>query len=248
MPEWFTFTNVVAALTLIASIVVPYRLRNRQGVLTYETTVSPRIPNVTPDLQHRFRFIFDGQDVDGIKLCTVKLANLGAAAIRPEQIIERIRLNLNDNAKVLDYSVSNSRPEVLKNSLQSCLALHDTNTIIVSPVLLNPGDSFVLLLITDSTARRVSVTARIADVQVMNESDMPPSLAKAFIAGGPWFYLLFGFSLPLFGSLGILDDWRAFAAAYLENLPFALIGVGIGFLLSYLGTYFIYSWRLRRLR
>ncbi|WP_445286543.1 hypothetical protein [Variovorax atrisoli] len=101
----------------------------------------------------------DGVQVKDAVVTTFQVINDGAKPIPASDFESAIRLHVGEKSKVVRAQVSDSAPKELPVVLQS-----DSSSVSVQPLLLNPGDSIKILLITSNGLPTLSTSGRIAGV------------------------------------------------------------------------------------
>ena len=173
---------------------------------------------LTPDLQVNFL----QQDVTNPRIVIIKVHNLGQHPVRPSDYAEALKVSFNADTKVL-YAHGISNTVDIEG-----LCLVESNAILLAPKLLNPGDYFVLRILTDAITRtNPRVTGRLAGIIHIEEAGIKIRDRIDYVVLSVLLLGVFSMvwlSFPLFGS-------------DLDKLIAAMIGSGFSYLYEFARTF-----------
>lgn len=96
---------------------------------------------------------------DDIIITTVKFINTGKAAIEKSDFEKPISIDFTNDSKILDVIIGDKKPDSI--DIQYTF---NNNKVVVSPLLLNSGDTFAFNVISDGINGKAHVNARIKGV------------------------------------------------------------------------------------
>jgi hypothetical protein len=198
-PIW-QFVGVVMAVAGVA-VAVWAALRRVNG-LAYEYR-SDRLAIIDAAATDQIKVLYRGQEVSNVRLARLRFVNVGRQPIRPTDFEEAISVRFPPECTVLSGEIERARPEYLRVTFHLEGAEGSYTGIGVEPMLLNPKDSFTLKLVLSGKDVVPSVTARIANISVIETlapnretpvAKVLRALASTFlIVGG----LLLGVQVPM---------------------------------------------------
>ncbi|TDN50803.1 hypothetical protein C7389_10846 [Azoarcus indigens] len=172
-PIW-QFIGVLTSMLALVVAVLAIRYQQQRKALGYHLSFdSPVFYLFNKALRDRLVVTLDGNPVSGLSTREVSFFNLGNTPITPADFVEPLSVKFEDELRVLGVAVSDAHPENLGASVSNA-----GNTFVVSPVLLNPGDEFVLQFLVEEDREKYSdspmVSGRIAGVQRLEARSSRP--------------------------------------------------------------------------
>lgn len=171
MDDFSTFTSlllesvgfVVGLVGVILSIIL-YRKSAFKKTLSYGIISQNPLIALPDDILERIEISFQGELVANVRLIALKLQNSGNVSIIPDDFISPLDISFGDNTNILSHTVTETSPENIHLQIQA----HNSH-ITIKPLLLNPGDSFVITFLVDQFSGNVYVSARIQGVKQISE-------------------------------------------------------------------------------
>ena len=157
-PLW-QFVGVLLAIAAMFLSYLIYVGQKQQKRLTYQRLASFPLLTVKEALAGRISVAFDGKAVQSIHMITVRIQCAGTLPITLEDYVKPIELFVKQGAKVLSADIVESLPSNLRPSIAA-----GADTATIEPLLLNPGDSFVVKLLVQDGDKYVFPEARIVGV------------------------------------------------------------------------------------
>lgn len=125
----------------------------------------------------RLQILHEGEIIKEAKLVLIKLRNIGNVPITSSDYESPIKISVDsndENARILDASVTKASPTEL---MEVASVAFDSKSVQLSPLLLNPGDTITLKLITavvpidvhDFGYKGMSISGRIAGVKKIRD-------------------------------------------------------------------------------
>lgn len=166
------FLGIGGFLVTAASVFYAYKsyLRSKLKCLKVTTSEPIALISLADNFAEDIEIRMGGEVIEQAFLTRFRFTNTGVRAIRnPARFdaYERpINIPLNSDVKLLKASISDASPD----SLDISVLRDPQHRVVVSPVLLNEGNSFVLNLVTDSIID-VKPDWHIEDVEREDEED-----------------------------------------------------------------------------
>jgi len=158
-PLW----QFVGVLLALAAMVLSYRIyvgQKQQKRLTYQRLASFPLLTVKEALAGRISVAFDGNPVQSIHMITLRIRCAGNLPITVADYVKPLALYVEKAARVLSADIVESLPSNLRPVITV-----DAGSVTVEPLLLNPGDSFVVKLLVQDGSKYVFPEARIVGVR-----------------------------------------------------------------------------------
>ena len=136
-------------------------------------SISYDIESITPLLNPEakettnLKVIFLGKEMPQINLAEITLSNTGNKSITPGEYSAPISVGVGKKTEILTADFSYLKPIGLMGDLKPSISM-DRAHVLVPKVLLNPGDSFRLKLLT-SQRPKFTVASRIEDISEITE-------------------------------------------------------------------------------
>jgi hypothetical protein len=204
---WEFVGVVVSVLALGVAIFAIRSQRRRKSLGYWFASDRPVLYLFDQGLKDRLTLSLDGKAVQGLSTFELALFNDGNVPILPSDYAEPVRIELEGSSKVLAVAIADSHPPNLGVSIEA-----DGQFFTVSPILLNPGDEYVVQFLVDKPHRDhftlPSVRGRIVGVTEIKRRSSRPSLAHRM----GFFGFFLARSLPVF-ALGAATSIGAAALA-----------------------------------
>ena len=136
------FVGVVFALVTIAVTLLMYYYQRERRELAFGVLYETQLLSVSTTLANRAQISFDGQVVPNIRLVVLALKNSGNRPVLASDFQSPFAVRFGDAARPLSVEVSKQFPADLGATVQL-----QGEQLLVQPLLLNPGDYFVLEVI-----------------------------------------------------------------------------------------------------
>jgi len=219
----------VGIMGLVVGIVSYIKLKVKKR-LSYEVKSRFSLLKIGNQIKHDVKVIYGQEEVKNIHLLLVKIINDGNKHILEEDFIEPITFKFNHQAKVLDTEIQDSDPKNIKMSFDS----RTNNVVEIMPVLLNPGDWFVLKLLV-SEYEDFELGARIIGVRKLTIYKYPRFYLGRFILS-----LFLSFIIFMFGGIAIIEKFPLTSthfAIFVFGIAAIIFLINILYLRSYPGPY-----------
>lgn len=213
-PIW-QFVGVAISLVALVVAVVAIRTQQQRKVLAYYfSSERPALYLVNSAFEQRLVLTLDGKPVQGLSTYDVAVFNDGNVPVVPGDFIEPLCVQFSESSKVLAVAVTDTNPTNLNVSVDTSARISK-----VAPVLLNPGDEFVLQFLVDQTDdshyQSPTIAGRVAGVSKLEQRTSRP--ARLYRMRFYRFVLLR--NAPVF-VLGVLVAWGSSVAySLLSRLP-----------------------------
>lgn len=160
--EWAAWLAVVVAVVAIGVGVAIARWQRPRRQLSFEAYTEFPLLARGP-LAQQIEVSAAGQKLKLPHILLVTITNSGNAALRPEAFYEGIHVEFND-AHLFALHVA-AAPDITVSA-----TMPSQQSIVIDPLLLNPGEGMVCYALVDGCPHGVKVRARIADAQVRDIS------------------------------------------------------------------------------
>jgi hypothetical protein len=161
-PVW-QFIGVILAVVISC---VGYLIQRNRKKLVYEIVSRTRLVTKEEEIKGSLQIVFEGKPVEDVRLLEIKIINSGNMPIVSSDYERPVSLFLGDQARILTATVSETFPQSLQATVES-----KGQAVVLSPVLLNGGDSITLKMLISHLGRDIKVDSRIAGVKEIHESD-----------------------------------------------------------------------------
>jgi len=146
-------------IPIIVSLIIYYRQKNKKEI-AYSVLSLPLL-NIREEIKDKVKILFKERPARDTHLVVLKVWNSGNVPILPTEFVDPITFNFGDNIEVLDVSVLEAKPEVIKNKIKFELS---SNKLILKPILLNKDYSITIKLLIDRFDNKVNAEAMIAGI------------------------------------------------------------------------------------
>lgn len=161
-PVW-QFVGVILAIIIPC---VGYLIQRNRKKLVYEIVSRTRLVTKEEEIKGNLQIVFEGKPVEDVRLLEIKVINSGNVPIVSSDYERPVSLFLGDQARILTATVSETFPQSLQATVEP-----KGQAVVLSPVLLNGGDSITLKMLISHLGRDIEVDGRIAGVKEIHESD-----------------------------------------------------------------------------
>ncbi|WP_294261583.1 hypothetical protein [uncultured Comamonas sp.] len=171
----FVVATILSLLAIIVSYLI-YRWQRNIKEISCGVVKSSSLLSVHEDISSRVKVLFDGNEVQNLKLFTIGFKNSGNIPILRTDFEYGIKVILN-RAEIISIVTDEVYP--------SNLVVDFENTdygIYISPLLLNKGEYFTLNVIASTVDQKINFDARIIGVSKMEALNtrvpLPPFLSS----------------------------------------------------------------------
>ena len=158
---WQFVGALIAVLSIVAAVVL-YYLQKQRKEFAFGALSSRSLLTVSDELSGRVSVLFDQEPVTDIRLIVLGGKNSGDKPILATDFERPLSVGFGPQAKVLAASLTKQSPLNLGADVQT-----DRTRITLTPLLLNPGDYFVVQLLVASPKLAFDVDTRIVDVPTL---------------------------------------------------------------------------------
>lgn len=165
---------VISVLSLVATVIgvfvafYIFRAQRSEKRLSYSIIASGPLVNVTDNLNGRLKLAFDNKPVPNVNLVILRLSNSGNEPIQPNDFSTPITFTFGktNDTQILDSSVSTTYPPDVTYQLKKL-----DRKVVLSPGLLNSGDSITLKVLLAGGDYSISSSGRISGVKSLERVD-----------------------------------------------------------------------------
>ncbi|MBL0726274.1 hypothetical protein [Piscinibacter sp. HJYY11] len=168
-PMWQSI-GVVLALAALALSYWIYRRQKERKRITFERISNVPLLTIKEEVAGRVSVTFDGQLARAIHMATVRIRNAGTTPILPADYLEPLTFNTSAGAKLLTADIVESDPVNLKPMVSV-----QGGRGVVEPLLLNPGDCFVVKMLIQDGGSKIEPEARVVGVRAIEKVLDPDS-------------------------------------------------------------------------
>ncbi len=157
-PLW-QFVGVVLALAAIAASYLQFRATIARKELTFGVLASRKLVAIADEVTSRVSIQLDGRSVSNVYMVEFGIKNSGNQPILRDNFDEPFRINFLKGTSVISAEVTRIHPETLAASVSI-----QPGSIVVDPLLLNPGDYLVIQALTSGNRPEHTAKGRIVGV------------------------------------------------------------------------------------
>jgi len=161
------FIGAFLGLIAIAISVRIYYLQRGRKEITYEVLSNSPIVNVKNEIKSEIKIFYKNRPVEGINLIIIRFYNSGTLSISTHDFEEPIKLFLGDSAELINSEIIETKPEQLNPKLNN-----EKDNITIAPLLLNPGDSFSLKIISLKPNEELKISGRILGIKEISNAQI----------------------------------------------------------------------------
>jgi hypothetical protein len=164
-------TGIVVPVLLF--LITPYwgAIFTENKALTYEVLEKKKLSELGADesVGSRLKMVFNGRDVKQGTYIVVAIENAGKAPVRAEDFYSDIVIKI-EGGEVISAQLIETQPEDIPLKI-----VQQKSSVSIKPMLLNPGDRFLLKMFSDSDLKIVGVQSRILGVSAIERVQSPES-------------------------------------------------------------------------
>lgn len=161
---WQSVGVVVAIVAIVVSIII-YRRQTKRKALTWVLKSAYPLLTETEELQGRLQVQVDGIAVNNIDITFIEFSNSGNVPIERGDFDIPVTVEFEPPARIISVVIESEEPEGIGASLSA-----QESSVILSPVLLNPGDKVTLKFILSSDTKKFGVAGRVVGVKAIREA------------------------------------------------------------------------------
>jgi hypothetical protein len=162
-PAWQSIGALVAVAAIGVAIWAVLRRTHRLG---FEYRAS-QVATVSRDFAGDIRILYRGAEVSDVQLALLRIVNIGAQPVRVSDFEGPLRIAF-PVGTVISASVDRASPGGLSVGLTcDAQSAGGSSSVSISPLLLNPTDSFTLKLLLTGVTASPTVTGRIANIRTV---------------------------------------------------------------------------------
>jgi hypothetical protein len=158
-PFW-QFVGATLALVGIAVSVVLYYLQRRRKALSYDVVSRTPLMSVKEEVQGRVQILFDGTPVSAAHMVVIRVTNSGNVPIVPSDFLRPLKFGFGETVQILSAEIMETSPSNVEASLES-----DSKAVVLTPVLLNAGDTVTFKVLLAQFAGKIEVDGRVVGVK-----------------------------------------------------------------------------------
>jgi hypothetical protein len=152
-------------LGLTAPFIIYYlTIRRQRKGLSYEVISAAPVVNVRPEMSSRVKVYLDDQLIRDVHVVIVNIRNSGNVPIKSEDFESPISISFGESSRVIETSCEKADPGDVTPALEQ-----EEGGVLISPLLLNPGDYIRLRALVIQKYIQMTVSARIAGVKRVTE-------------------------------------------------------------------------------
>lgn len=228
---WTFVGAAFAGLAIVISVVI-YLLQRKKKSLGYKVLWRLPLLKVHNELKERGQLTisFNGQPVEDIQLLLVEIVNTGNVPIIATDYERPLTIRYGDNTTILGAEVVGRLPEDIDPKLSVT-----RNAIDIEPLLLNPGDEFVLKTLVKDLQENPVVVGRVTGVSEIKHIGPPPKKRTGT------YYTILGIGFMI-GAFVIPSFQFEIFGLYFSSLQFRTLVLLIGVALFFYGNMPVSYW------
>ena len=162
-PFWTFVRDILAFFAVVVPIAVFFAQRKKKK-LSYDVTSNTPLLSVEDEIQGKIKVLYEGNEVKKVHLLTFKFTNTGNQPISSTDYERPLTISVNDEATILTYEAIDEEPKNLGAELTL-----SGNSITLSPLLLNPKDSFSIKALVSDFEGHPEIDGRINGVKSISK-------------------------------------------------------------------------------
>jgi len=205
-PLWQFVGALLAFVAILVSLSL-HRLQRNRKAFSYEVISRTLLLSIKEEIKGRLQILLDGNVVRDIHMIVIRVLNSGNVPIVPSDYDRTVKFAFGEKTQILSAEVIETNPENIEASVSIV-----SQKVVLTPVLLNVGDSITLKTLLSQFDGKIDVDGRIIGVkqlQKVKESLLPYVMpffitAGLFLGGllGSWiwtsgFWLSVALAIPL---------------------------------------------------
>lgn len=187
-PMWQFFGAILVVIGIIISIIL-YWIQRPKSSVSWKIIANSPLVKISSEIRGNLQVLFDGSPVKDIQLIIIKIINTGNVSIKSGDYEHPINLNFDKKAQILTAEVIETNP----NNIEASTNI-EGNSVIISPTLLNKGDSVTIKTLVNQFNNHISIDGRIVgvkDIKKIAEIDTKESFLVAIKASYMTFIIMF---------------------------------------------------------
>jgi hypothetical protein len=162
-PVW-QFIGVALTLMFIGITILLWRMQRQRKRLSYEIISQTPLLRKEKEIKGKLEILFSGLPVEDVYLVEAKIINSGNVPIVSTDYEQPLCLQFSEKTHILTADVSKTYPE----SLEVSVNIQNTK-IVLSPVLLNSGDSVTLQMLINQFDGKITFGGRVIGVRELRK-------------------------------------------------------------------------------
>jgi hypothetical protein len=164
-PAWQSAGVIITVLLSILPVFISWKQTQRKS-FSYSISSRLNILDIEGDIKSKLQITFGSRNIQDLYLIIVRFSNSGNTPIIPSDFYRPIEINFGKSSEILSVEILEQSPKKL-----GAVTSHTSESIEVSPLLLNKGDFFeVKVLVTEF--QDIFIDGRIAGVKSIEEKDL----------------------------------------------------------------------------
>lgn len=165
----------LATLLAISVTLILWLLNQRRKELKYKIIKQQPVMSLRGEARKHLKILFNGKAVSDLHIVMVKIQNTGHLSINPGEYQPRLSINTGPGTKIIMSSIIETQPADLdeRNSnpgnADSIVESFEENLLLIRPILLNQGDSFIIQMLVENLSEKISVGGHIQGIPEIKE-------------------------------------------------------------------------------
>lgn len=224
--SWWQGIGVVAGLILTAiSIILTIRY-NKKKKLSYKIIYSEALFDISRQLKKDLKITYMDLEVRQLNVLKIQIINNGGVPIKKDDFDGNMELCLKDCITFFSIDVTDLYPENLKVFTSSY-----EEKIIISPLLLNPKESFSLNITFDGFSGASALSARIegiTEIKQITQSKLFETIDYIYVS-----IAFFLFTLSQYVGLVLNGKGYESEGRVVSNISAAILGILVSRAVNY---------------
>jgi hypothetical protein len=158
-PIWQFLGSFIGLIALVITTWIS--LKGRAKKLNYEVISQTSLLNFDLDSTiPKLTLLFGNNPIHNAEIVLIRISNEGSVPIRPREFEYPLKLAVGETSSILDAKLVRKHPD----NLVVKLSLKDSKFLAIDPLLLNPGDYFLIQIIAMPEVN-IRVKGRIAGIR-----------------------------------------------------------------------------------
>jgi len=160
----------IATLFGVSVSFILWRLNQQRKVLSYQVVSRQRLVTVRGPARRKLQVKFDGKSVESAQLLMVRIFNSGNKSIQPGDYHTDLAIYMNPEAEIVLADVGECTPFDLEDRVRAkgeaapIIKEVAGGKVMLTPMLLNPGDGFTLQLLVNNLTERLVLKGHIEGI------------------------------------------------------------------------------------
>lgn len=186
-----TGTYLAIVVGVIVSVII-YNRQQSKKALTYYVVAAAPLLKVSKVIKTNVVVLYRGEPVECADIAFIRFSNTGNQTINPEDYIDPVKITFPQGTRVLTASIHSVYPSQVTVGVDWS---DDSNEVVISNPLLNPGDRFTVQILADNPQATYWVTGRISGVREISLRlgvSLFPGITRREVSG-----LIIGYAIML---------------------------------------------------